>query len=298
MSETLEQINARWDGGEPLTAAEIETVLSTTDLIGLGALADTRRCHRHGDRVTFVRVATVRCDNESATIADHVPRAAGEVRIVGAPSSTQAAVDVTRRVVGCSSGTPVTGFALDQLAQLCDSADGLERLLGALKVEGLSKISEAHVEVDGLVESLDVAEASGLDVATLTLGAMAETGGVDLIRRVAALRTSVANIRAFDPLPQTPGPHVTTGYGDARQVALARLLVDNIDSIQVDWAGYGPKLAQVALTFGADDVDSVSVDESDTQGWRRTPLEEITRNIRAAALVPVQRNGRFEILAE
>ena len=38
-------------------------------------------------------------------------------------------------------------------------------------------------------------------------------------------------------------------------LALARLLVDNIDSIQVDWGRYGAKLAQVALIFGADDVD-------------------------------------------
>ena len=80
-----------------------------------------------------------------------------------------------------------------------------------------------------------------------------------------------------------------------RQVALARLLVDNIDSIQVDWSVYGPKLAQVALAFGADDVDAVSPIDSIELGWRRAPLEEIVRNISAAGLAPVQRNGRFEI---
>src|SRR5213075_3439860 len=86
----------------------------------------------------------------------------------------------------------------------------------------------------------------------------------------------------------------TTGYEDVRHVALARIVCDNVPSIQVDWALYGPKLAQVALTVGADDVDSVSAADDTGEGRRRAPLEEITRNIRAAGLTPVARNGRFE----
>jgi 2-iminoacetate synthase ThiH len=55
-------------------------------------------------------------------------------------------------------------------------------------------------------------------------------------------------------------------------------------------------LAQVALTFGADDVDGVSPSDASPHGLRRAPLEEITRNIRAAGLVPVERDGRFRTL--
>jgi 2-iminoacetate synthase ThiH len=64
----------------------------------------------------------------------------------------------------------------------------------------------------------------------------------------------------------------------------------------VDWGLYGPKLAQVALTVGADDVDAVSAEDDQAQGPRRAPLEEIRRNIRAAGLEPVERNGRFEVV--
>jgi len=74
---------------------------------------------------------------------------------------------------------------------------------------------------------------------------------------------------------------------------MARLLAGNIDSIQVDWPLYGPKLAQVALTMGADDVDGVSPLEGDL-GRRRSPIEEIRGNITAAGLEPLERNGRFE----
>jgi aminodeoxyfutalosine synthase len=89
----------------------------------------------------------------------------------------------------------------------------------------------------------------------------------------------------------------TTGYEDVKRVALARVIVDNVPSIQVDWSLYGPKLAQVALTVGADDVDAVSPEDDTAQGRRRAPLEEIRRNIRAAGQEPVERNGRFEMLA-
>ena len=65
-------------------------------------------------------------------------------------------------------------------------------------------------------------------------------------------------------------------------VALARLLVD-VPHVQVDWSLYGPKLAQVALTFGADDVDGVSAVDDMSLGRRRAPLEEIRRNIVAAS---------------
>ena len=78
----------------------------------------------------------------------------------------------------------------------------------------------------------------------------------------------------------------STGFDDVKRVALARLIVDNIPSIQVDWALYGPKLAQVVLTMGADDVDAVSAEDDDSEGRRRAPLEEIRRNIRAAGLEP------------
>ena len=65
-------------------------------------------------------------------------------------------------------------------------------------------------------------------------------------------------------------------------------------ALQVDWSSYGPKLAQVALTFGADDVDAVPAEGPDERGWRRSPGEEIRRNITAAGFTPMPRDGCFE----
>jgi aminodeoxyfutalosine synthase len=115
---------------------------------------------------------------------------------------------------------------------------------------------------------------------------------------VADLQHAVGVLRAFAPLPRRVNPAVpTTGYEDVKRVALARIVADTVPSIQVDWALYGPKLAQVALTMGADDLDAVSADDAAPDGRRRARLEEVRRNIRAAGQEPVERNGRFEPVA-
>jgi len=72
----------------------------------------------------------------------------------------------------------------------------------------------------------------------------------------------------------------------------------DVPSIQVDWRLYGPKLAQVGLIVGADDIDGVVAAEPGTLGPRRTALEEVRGNIRAAGLEPVERDGRFVRLAD
>ena len=121
---------------------------------------------------------------------------------------------------------------------------------------------------------------------------------VSLFKSVVELQYQVGVVRAFAPLPRTMNPAVpTTGYDDVKRVALARLVVDNVPSIQVDWSLYGPKLAQVALTVGADDVDGVSAENDTGEGRRRAPLEEIRRNIVAAGQDPIERNGRFDLVS-
>jgi len=54
-------------------------------------------------------------------------------------------------------------------------------------------------------------------------------------------------------------------------------------------------LAQVALTVGADDLDGVTTSDEAPDGKRRAPLEEVRRNITAAALQPAERDGRFDL---
>jgi aminodeoxyfutalosine synthase len=204
-----------------------------------------------------------------------------------------------REVVAAVHGVPISGFSLADVEELAGRERiTLRQLLEDLRAAGLELIAEAPFDrLADARRSIEEVNIAGLRLARLTLDRLPAADPGPLLKQVAALQRDVAVIRSFAPLPRRINPAVpTTGYEDVKRVALARLFVDNIPSIQVDWSLYGPKLAQVALTVGADDVDAVSPIDDMSLGRRRAPLEEIVRNIRAAGLDPAERNGRYDLL--
>ena len=278
-----------------VTDRELTAFATSHDIISLGVAADEVRGQRHGRRTTFVRVADVDAAPGSAV---EIPPSAGEVRLVGVPGTRAAAVQRVRDVLAVAGQTPVSAFSLADLEQLASAEQvPLRTLLDELKLEGLELIAEAPF--DRLLDprlAIEALSLAGLSLARLTIHTLPSADVSALYRQVAALQTDVGVIRTFAPLPRAMNPAVpTTGYDDVRRVALARLFVTNIPSIQVDWSLYGPKLAQVALTVGADDVDAVSPADDTGEGPRRAPLEEVRRNIRAASFEPVERDGRFDL---
>ena len=297
MSSSLADIANKVHTGGRLTEAEVGAVIATRDLLVVGTLADEAKRRRHGDKVTFVRVAEIGMDDRPPVPTREVLLAAGELRIVGRPPSIDGALTFVRSVTSVSGGTPVTGFSLHELEDLCAAERmPLEGTLARLRDAGLALVGEAQVDhLRDPVGAFSAAGRAGLGVARLTISRVEDAERSALVRRVAGWQAATGVVRAFAPLPRAVARgRPSTGYDDVKQVALARLLVDNIESIQVDWTQYGPKLAQVALTFGADDVDAVSPVDSPDLGRRRAPLAEIRRNIEAASFVPLERNGRFE----
>jgi len=275
---------------------ELTSLAASHDIISIGMLADEVRRRRHGARTTFVRVADVAAELDAPIAA---PPAAGELRIVGAPASRAAAIERVRRVVEAARGVPVTGFSLADLEQVAARESiTLRALLEELRAAGLELVAEAPVDLlHDPRRSIEEVNIAGLSLARLTVDRADATDSLPLLKQVAELQRAVGVVRAFAPLARRVNPAVpTTGFDDVKRIALARVVVDNVPSIQVDWSIYGPKLAQVALTVGADDVDAVSADDDLSQGRRRATVEEIRRNIRAAAQEPIERNGRFETL--
>ena len=205
-----------------------------------------------------------------------------------------------REVAAAIGRTPLSGFSLADLEQLAAKEQiTLRALLEDLQAAGLELVADAPY--DALRDprrSIEEVNIGGLALARLTFHELPAADSVSVLKEIAALQRVVGVIRAFAPLPRKVNPLApTTGFDDVKRIALARLVVDNVPSIQVDWSLYGPKLAQVALTMGADDLDAVSIEEDTGEGSRRTPLEEVRRNIRAAGLDPVERNGRFDPVA-
>ena len=291
-SSRFDSITEKLVAGDALSHLDISELSSTTNLLRLGALADERRRRESGDRVTFVRVLEVRLDEELDSLK--VPDTAGEVRIVGCSDSIDNVVQNVLRIASLSNQVPVTGFRLEDLVSLCAHEPGrFERLLSNLKQSGLARVAEVSIDSDIDVIWIERCVRMGLPINTAVIQDSVLPSEV-VANRIKGWNREYG-IQAFSPLPMNLSLEPTTGYKDVHRVALARVLVDNIPSIQVDWRLYGPKLAQVALAFGANDVDRVSPFDTLEDGRRRGPLEEINKNIQAASLEPVQRNCHFEI---
>jgi aminodeoxyfutalosine synthase len=186
----------------------------------------------------------------------------------------------------------LTGFSL---AEIADRHWGkLSEVLVRLKRAGLDAIAEAPVDLlrdaeDDLGACLD----AGLPVRCLSLHRPIESDGrSSWLIHLRDLLKKFPLIDTVNPLSREQSIAVpTTGYEDVRAVALARLVLPSVKNIQVDWAQYGPKLAQVALTFGANDLDRVSTVDDPSLGKRRTSVEDVRRNIAAAGFMPVERTS-------
>jgi aminodeoxyfutalosine synthase len=216
--------------------------------------------------------------------------------VIGKPASADEAVAAVKAAIAAAGKIPVTAFSLADLFELAGRSNaGVADLCGRLAAAGLTTIAEAPIDVltdaSGAVRA---AVSAGLRVPRLTVREAGSDARDRLLALAEEIQTAAGGVRAFAPLPRVMSiAQPSTGYDDVKTIAAARLGVHNVDSIQVDWALYGPKLAQVALTMGADDVDGVSPLEGDL-GRRRSPIEEIRGNIKAAGLEPVERDGFFE----
>lgn len=284
-------------GGTP-TRETAHALVEMRDLVQLGALATDVRHRRLGHHATFVRVCDVDVPN-GATDAS-IDEAAGEVRMVNTPSSADAAERAVRLVAGRAAGRPVTGFELHALERLAGSDDKLFALLGTLRRAGLGAVSEACLDdLTSPRAALEAVRESGLRLVRLTVARPLEAEAlIDQLLAIRDLQADTGVIESLAPLARgNSGDAPTTGYDDMRTVVWARLLVDNVAHLQVDWQRSGPKLAQAALLFGADDIDNVPAHDAEDLGPRRAAVEEVLRNIRAASLSPVERDGLFEVLA-
>lgn len=274
--------------GETLTAAELDE-LASADLLSLGMLADEVRRSRVGNTVTFVRVfewPTMTGADQRLGVSSSE---AGEVRIAALPESLNAAIAVVKDGRQVADRRVLSAFSL---ADIIDRAWApVAEVLRTLKAAGLDAIAEAPIDrIEHFEEALQACRDAAIPVNCLSLQQPAGDARTDLMIQLQSLVAKFPDLHTVAPLPREQSVAVpTTGYDDVRAVAMARLALPGVRNIQVDWAQYGPKLAQVALTFGANDLDRVSPIDDETLGRRRMAVEDVKRNIAAAGFTPVER---------
>ncbi len=131
-----------------------------------------------------------------------------------------------------------------------------------------------------------------------------EEDRVDHLVKLRALQDETNGFQTFIPLAfhpdNTPLQHLwkTTGMSDIKQIAIGRLVLDNFPHVKAYWQMLTPKIAQIALRFGADDIDGTVIEEkiyhdagaTTPQGMTR---QELTRLIRAAGREPLERDTLY-----
>lgn len=127
---------------------------------------------------------------------------------------------------------------------------------------------------------------------------------VDHMLRLREVQDDTGGFQTFIPLAFHPDntmlEHLprTTGLTDLRQIAVGRLILDNFAHIKAYWQMMTAGIAQVALRFGADDIDGTVIEEkiyhdagaSTPQGMRRSDL---MRLIREAGREPFERDTLY-----
>lgn len=127
---------------------------------------------------------------------------------------------------------------------------------------------------------------------------------VDHLLKLRTVQDETGGFQTFIPLSFHPENtalgHLpkSTGMQDIRQIAVSRLLLDNFAHIKSYWQMVTPKMAQIALRFGADDIDGTVIEEKiyhdagakTPQGMRRRDLERL---ITEAGRVPFERDTLY-----
>ncbi len=127
---------------------------------------------------------------------------------------------------------------------------------------------------------------------------------VDHLMKLRALQDETGGFQTFIPLAFHPDntmlQHLpkTTGLLDIKQIAVSRLVLDNFPHIKAYWQMMSAKIAQIALRFGADDIDGTVIEEkiyhdagaTTPQGMNR---RELMRLITEAGRDPVERDTLY-----
>jgi aminodeoxyfutalosine synthase len=167
-------------------------------------------------------------------------------------------------------------------------------------------ICDGKLDADEWIEVHRIAHGLGIRSNCTMLYGHVETAEhkVDHLLRLRALQDETGGFNAFIPLAYHPENNYlglkyhSSGSDDLRHMATSRLVLDNIPHLKAYWIMLTPKLAQVALSFGADDIDGTVVEEtiyhmagsSTEQQLSRVELERI---VGEAGFVPVQRDTLY-----
>jgi aminodeoxyfutalosine synthase len=174
-----------------------------------------------------------------------------------------------------------------------------------------TKISDDKATADEYLEVHRVAHRLGMRTNATMLYGHIETfeHRVDHLLRLRALQDETGGLQAFIPLAFHPDGNgmknlpAPTAIDDLRTIAVSRLMLDNVPHIKAYWVSLTPDVAQIALRFGADDIDGTIVHETIYHAaGSRSPQglteSDLIRLIREAGRTPIERDTLYNVVRE
>ncbi|MGH7271625.1 MAG: radical SAM protein, partial [Polyangiaceae bacterium] len=177
-----------------------------------------------------------------------------------------------------------------------------------------ARISHDKATADEYIEVHRVAHRLGIRTNATMLYGHIETfeHRVDHLLRLRALQDEsgeATGLQAFVPLAFHPDGNgmknlpAPTAIDALRTIAVSRLLLDNVPHIKAYWVSMTPEVAQIALRFGADDLDGTIVHETIYRAaGSRSPsgltAERLVRLIQEAGRLPVERDTLYRVVRE
>ena len=218
-----------------------------------------------------------------------------------------------------------TAVEIYHLARI--SKQPMPKVLAELKEAGLDSLTGGGAEIfqqevrDAIAKGKETAaeyldahrtwhQLGGRSTCTMLFGHV-ETieDRIDHLAQLRALQDETGGFTGFIPLPYQPENNAIpvsqppTGNDALRTIAMSRLFLDNFDHITAYWVGLGMKLAQVALSYGADDLHGTIIEEhifkmAGAGGGDGQAEAALVKAIREAGKLPVQRNTFYEPVRE
>jgi aminodeoxyfutalosine synthase len=235
-------------------------------------------------------------------------------------------LDLLRAVKAARPEIHIKAFTMVELDQIAKVAGKpLEEVLPELVEAGLGSIPGGGAEVfservrqdtyhlkisgDEWIATARKVHTAGLKSNCTMLHGHIETveERVDHLDRLRLLQDETGGFQTYIPLSfhpdnsemaDVPGP---TALDELREIAVSRLLLDNIPHIKAYWILMDVPIAQLCLSFGADDVDGTVVEEKIYHEAGATTPQEVQRGelvqwIRDAGRVPVERDTLYTVI--
>ncbi|MFL5511858.1 MAG: aminofutalosine synthase MqnE [Gemmatimonadales bacterium] len=338
---------------------------ATSDLLGLGSLADFANRRRNGDRVFFsanqhinpTNVCVLRNTCSFCSFA-RMPKEEGaytrsleevfheaeqasgmptrEFHIVGGLHPKLRLSYYTDLIRGLKQRHPhvhVKALTAVEIAHLARIEKISEReVLLAMKEAGLTSLPGGGAEVFSTAVRATIAERKLTGQEWLRVHRVAHELGIptnctmlyghvetpeDRIEHLMMLRSlqdDTGGFLTYIPLAYHPDHNelgeemgrvgtATTGYEDLKNIAVARLLLDNIPHVKTHWPMVTPFVSQIALSFGCDDVEGTVVferiyHEAGAHTAMHLPYMDLIRLIRGAGKVPVERDSLYQTVRD